>query len=336
MERSYSHIDLDERRKIARWRTAGLSVDAIAEQLGRHRSSIFREIKRNTFIDKVVPDLTGYYCVTAHAMSCERRAKLGKLARFTHVRQSVIERIIHGWSPQQIAGRMRLERHPISVSHETIYKFAYSSDGHAIKLWRHLPEHRARRRPRHARRKHGQRFSPELNILRRPDVVAERKQFGHWECDLIQFRKKFGKANVTSLVERVSRFAIFLRNNDRQSRPVMDGLVRALQALPHLARRSITFDRGTEFTDWPYLQASIDTQTWFCDPQSPWQKGTVENTNRRVRKWLSREVDPLTVTDADLIEICSRLNATPRKCLGYRTPAEVFRKKVVAQMRHAS
>ncbi len=336
MERSYSHIDLDERRKIARWRTAGLTVGAIAEQLGRHRSTIFREIKRNTFVDQAVPDLSGYYCVTAHAMSCERRAKLRKLARFSQVRQSVIERIMHGWSPQQIAGRMRLERHPVSVSHETIYKFAYSSDGHAIKLWRHLPEHRSRRRPRHAIRKHGQRFSPDLNILRRPDVVAERKQFGHWECDLIQFRKKFGKANVTSLVERVSRFAIFLRNNDRQSRPVMDGLVRVLQALPHLARRSITFDRGTEFTDWPYLQASIGTQTWFCDPQSPWQKGTVENTNRRVRKWLSREVDPLTVTDADLIEICSRLNATPRKCLGYRTPAEVFRKKVLAQMRHAS
>ncbi len=149
-----------------------------------------------------------------------------------------------------------------------------------------------------------------------------------------EFRKKFGKANVTSLVERVSRFAIFLRNNDRQSRPVMDGLVRTLQALPHLARRSITFDRGTEFTDWPYLQASIGTQTWFCDPQSSWQKGTVENTNGRVRKWLSREVDPLTITDADLIEICSRLNATPCKCLGYRTPAEVFRKKVLAQMRY--
>ena len=230
---------------------------------------------------------------------------------------------------------MRLEHHPISVSHETIYKFAYSADGHAIKLWRHLPEHRARRRPRHARRKHGQRFSPELNILRRPDAVADRKQFGHWECDLIQFRKKFGKANVTSLVERVSRFAIFLRNNDRQSRPVMDGLIQALQSLPHLARRSITFDRGTEFTDWPYLQASIGTHTWFCDPQSPWQKGTVENTNGRVRKWLSREVDPLSVTDADLIEICNHLNATPRKCLGYRTPAEVFRKKLLAQMRNA-
>jgi len=326
MKRTYSHIDLNERRKIARWRLSGLSVEMIAEKLGRHRSTIFREIKRNLFIDTAVPDLNGYYCVTAHDMARERRAKLRKLARFSHVRQSVIERIVHGWSPQQIAGRMRLERHPISVSHETIYKFAYSADGQAIKLWQHLPEHRARRRPRHARRKHGQRFSPDLNILRRPDVVADRKQFGHWECDLMQFRKRFGKANVTSLVERVSRFAIFMRNNDRQSRPVMDGLVQALQALPHLARRSITFDRGTEFTDWPYLQASIGAQTWFCDPQSPWQKGTVENTNRRARKWLSREVDPLSVTDTDLIEISNQLNATPRKCLGYRTPAEVFRR----------
>jgi IS30 family transposase len=91
-------------------------------------------------------------------------------------------------------------------------------------------------------------------------------------------------------------------------------------------------DRGTEFTDWPYLQANIGTQTWFCDPQSPWQKGTVENTNGRVRKWLSREVDPLSVTDADLLAVCNRLNSTPRKCLGYRTPAEVFRKKLLAQL----
>ncbi|MBN9987382.1 IS30 family transposase [Rhizobium laguerreae] len=333
MKRTYSQIDIDERRKIARWCTAGVSVDVIAEKLHRHRSTIFRELRRNTFEDREMPDLNGYYCVMANDMARERRAKLRKLARFAQLRQSVIERIMHGWSPQQIAGRLQLERHPISVSHETIYKFAYSSDGHAIKLWRHLPEHRARRRPRHARRRHGKRFTPDVNILYRPDAVAERKQFGHWECDLIQFRKKFGKANVTSLVERVSRFAIFLRNNDRQSRPVMDRLIQVLQSLPHLARRSITFDRGTEFTDWPYLQASIGAQTWFCDPQSPWQKGTVENTNRRARKWLSREVDPLSLSDRDLTEICNRLNATPRKCLGYKTPAEVFRQKLLAQIR---
>lgn len=110
--------------------------------------------------------------------------------------------------------------------------FAYSSDGQEIKLWRYLPESRARRRPRHARRRHGRRFSPELSILHRPDVVRDRKQLGHWECDLIQFRKKLGKANVTSLVARVSRFTVFLRNNDRQSKLIMDRLVDALGPLP--------------------------------------------------------------------------------------------------------
>lgn len=335
MERTYSQIDMDERRKIARWKTAGISVTVIAEKLGRHRSTIFRELRRNAFEDSTMDDLNGYYCVTAHEMARDRRTKLRKLARFSELRQAVIDQIMHGWSPQQIAGRLQVEGQKHCVSHETIYKFAYSSDGQAIKLWRHLPEHRARRRPRHARRHHGRRFGPEVNILNRPEAVAERKQFGHWECDLIQFRQKFGKANVTSLVERVSRFAVLLRNNDRQSKPIMDKLIGVLQSLPHLARRSITFDRGTEFTDWPYLQAGIGAQTWFCDPQSPWQKGTVENTNRRARKWLPREVNPLSITERDLIEICNRLNSTPRKCLGYKTPAEVFRQKVLAQIRRA-
>lgn len=163
MKRTYSQIDIDERRKIAHWRMAGISVNVIAEKLGRHRSTIFREIKRNAFVDQQMPDLNGYYCVMVNETARERRAKLRRLDRFSHLRQSVIERIMDGWSPQQIAGRMRLERHPVSVSHETIYKFAYSSDGHAIKLWRHLPEHRARRWPRHARRRHGRRFSLSAN-----------------------------------------------------------------------------------------------------------------------------------------------------------------------------
>jgi IS30 family transposase len=105
MRHTYSQIDMDERRRIARWRAAGLSATVIAEKLGRHRSTIFRELKRNAFEDPQMPELSGYYCVTANEMARERRAKLRKLARFSHVRQSVIERIMHGWSPQQIAGR---------------------------------------------------------------------------------------------------------------------------------------------------------------------------------------------------------------------------------------
>lgn len=341
MKRTYSQINMDERRKIERWRQAGVHVEVIAEKLGRHRSTIFRELQRNTFRDNELPELTGYYCVAAHRTAANRRARLRKLVRYSTLRDAVIERIRHGWSPQQIAGRLRLEqtkrRSSIqTVCHETIYRFAYSKDGQKIKLWQHLPERRARRRPRNARRRHGRRFGPEVSILRRPDTVAQRKQFGHWECDLIQFRKKFGKTNMTSLVERVSRFTVLMRNNDRQSKPIMEGLIGALGSLPYHARRSITFDRGTEFSDWPYLQAGLGAQTWFCDPQSPWQKGTVENTNRRARKWLNRDINPMNVDDAQIKDICAHLNSTPRKCLGYKTPAEVFQQKVMADKRKAS
>ncbi len=308
---------------------AKLSVDVIAEKLGRHRSTIFCELKRNQFNDDEIVDLTGYYCTVADQKSRERRLKQRKLVRFDQLRQSVIQHISDGWSPQQIAARMRLEQHPIAVSHETIYQFVYSADGRKEELWKYLPERRAKRRPRHARRHHGRRFPPELSILYRPDMVARRKQFGHWECDTIQFRKKFGNANVASLVERVSRFTVLLRNNDRQSRPVMNGVIRVFQPLPQMDRRSITFDRGTEFTQWAYLQAGIGSQTWFSDPQSPWQKGTVENTNRRTRRWLPRDLDPLTLSDRDLAFICNQLKNTPLKCLVYKTPAEVFRQKLI-------
>lgn len=152
--------------------------------------------------------------------------------------------------------------------------------------------------------------------MHRPDIIRDRKQLGHWECDLIQFRKKFGKANVTSLVERVSRFTVFLRNNDRQSRAIMDGLIDVLGPLPVSARRFVTFDRGTEFTDWPYLQAGLGVQTWFCDPQAPWQKGTVKNTNRRARKWLPRDIDPLSIEPRDLHQVCAHLNSTPVRTFG--------------------
>ncbi len=101
--------------------------------------------------------------------------------------------------------------------------------------------------------------------------------------------------------------------------------------LPFMARRSVTFDRGSEFMGWPHLEAEVGAQVWFCDPSAPWQKGTVENTNRRARRWLPRELDPKTLTDHELLMISDRLNATPRKCLGWKTPAQVFREKVLEE-----
>lgn len=134
------------------------------------------------------------------------------------------------------------------------------------------------------------------------------------------------------MVERVSRFTVLLKNPNKRTKPVMGKIMKAIGDLPLMARKSITFDRGTEFVSCPHLQAELGAQTWFCDPSSPWQKGTVENTNRRVRKRLPRTRDITRMSDHELKQLCDQLNNTPRKCLGWKTPAEVFRERMLAEM----
>lgn len=145
----------------------------------------------------------------------------------------------------------------------------------------------------------------------------------------MMFRKEHGKVNVTSLVERVSRFAVVMRNEDRTSKPIMEALINGLAPLPSDARQSITFDRGTEFSAWQCLKDGIGADAWFCDPQAPYQKGTVENTNNRLRRYLPRSTEPTALANRYLRSIFQTLNATPRKCLGYRTPAEIFESKLM-------
>lgn len=144
------------------------------------------------------------------------------------------------------------------------------------------------------------------------------------------FRKEHGSANIATVVERKSRYTVLFRNNDRRSKPIMKQLIHHLAPLPVNARQSLTFDRGLEFTSWRELQTGMGTAAWFCDPQAPWQKGTVENTNKRVRRYLPSETIVLNVTDQDIRALCERLNDTPRKCLNFWTPKEVFRQHVLA------
>ena len=278
----------------------------------------------NRYTDDELPELNGYHALVAQDKYEQRRAIHRKMIIHPDLKAAIEDRLKAGWSPEQIAGRMRLERHPIRVSHETIYRFAYSKDGREEQFYRHLPEHRRRRWPRGYRRHNRTHIFDVQSLSHRPERVSERLEFGHWECDLMMFRKEHGKVNVTSLVERVSRYAVVMRNEDRQSKPIMESLINGLAPLPADARQSITFDRGTEFSAWKLLKAGIGADAWFCDPQAPYQKGTVENTNNRLRRYLPRSTAPTALTNQYLRSICHRLNATPRKCLGYRTPAEVF------------
>lgn len=310
-------------------------IDEIARAIGRHRSTIYRELKRNWFVEREIPDLTGYWCTVAQQMAAERRRRQMKLLRDRDLLQAIVDRLKAGWSPEQVAGRLKLDASPRRVCHETIYQFAYSKADQAEAIFRYLPEQRRRRRPRRARTERGRHVPDSRSISLRPACVADRSEFGHWEGDLLMFRKEHGKGNVTSLVERTSRFTVLLRNNDRQSRPVIDAVIGAFSALPHGASRSFTFDRGTEFAAWEELGKGLGAETWFCDPRSPWQKGAVENNNRRLRRFLPDNTNPFAITTRSLKFITTQVNQKPRKCLGFRTPEEEFRRQLLA-IDHAS
>ena len=145
------------------------------------------------------------------------------------------------------------------------------------------------------------------------------------------FRRKFCQANVTFLVERVSRFTMILKRPNRTTARVKGSLVEVMRTLPFKPRKSMPFDRDSEFMDWPQLQAEVGTQKWFCELSTLWQKGTVENTNCRALRWLPREIVPSTISHKHLEVICARLNATRHKCLGWQKPAKFFKEKVLDQ-----
>ena len=221
----YCHLRLDERRKFAKWLEARMPISEIADRLGRDPSTIYRDIKRNRYTDGELPELNGYHALVAQDKYEQRRAIHRKMTIHPDLKAAIEDRLKAGWSPEQIAGRMRLERHPIRVSHQTIYRFAYSKDGREEQFYRHLPEHRRRRRPRGYRRHNRTHIFDIQSLSNRRERVSERLEFGHWECDLMMSRKEHGKVNVTSLVERVSRYAVVMRNEDRQSKPIMESLI---------------------------------------------------------------------------------------------------------------
>lgn len=330
MPRSFVELSLEERRRVAQLPGHKVRVSKIAEVLGRHRSTIYREIRRNWWHDREVPAADGYWPVTAQKLAADRRARQRKLARNPELRAAVIERLRQGWSPEQIAGRLRVEpgvRH--RLCHETIYAWIYSPAGQSEDLARHLPERRRQRRPRRARRPRGLVFPDAARIKFRPEAANNRSEFGHWECDLMIFRKEHGVANVATITERKTRYTVLFRNADRRSKAIMANLIDLFSPLPAFARRSLTFDRGLEFVSWRLLETALAARVWFCDPQAPWQKGAVENMNRRIRRYLPAETVLFSLPDRHMVSLCEHLNATPRKCLGYRTPTEAFRDQIM-------
>ncbi len=319
MGKQYKQLDMDERIEIARLRREGISVCEIGRQLGRHHTTISRELGRNAL------PKSGYKPARADHMAFCRCRKGSKLERLKPLQRHVQDCLAMGWSPEQIAGRLRLEGAQHRVSHESIYRFIYSRSGRELKLSRYLARRKAKRGLRYFKAKRDI-IPDELAIANRPQAIEAREEFGHWEGDLMQFRTQRGA--ILNLTERSTRLTLLSSLPSKKAEPTSQAVADLLQALPQAARKSLTFDRGGEFADHQTMKDKLGADIWFCNPHSPWQRGTVENTNGILRRDMPRKTDITDYTDKDIEMIQILLNSTPRKCLAYRTPTEAFLEKL--------
>jgi IS30 family transposase len=322
MGQCYGQLSLEERVEIYRLHAGGISQSKIASALNRAPSTISRELRRNSRSTKVWT--SGYEPVRAQHLAERRRRWDGrfKLARQPGLRDCVGKRLAMGHSPEQIAGRLALEHGRVIISHESIYRFIYHRAAQKD-CWHRLLPRRKRTRGRRGR------SAPIVikqrrSITDRPAEVEGRGTPGHWEADFMLFAK-CGQG-LLFLHERQTRFNIVHRPTDRKAAPTAKAIARQLRKLPKAMRKSISFDNGNEFAEHHRLHQRLGLQTFFCDPHSPWQKGGVENSIGRLRRFLPRKADLNLVTAADLRRYVRRLNNTPRKCLDFKTPAEAFSK----------
>jgi IS30 family transposase len=240
----------------------------------------------------------------------------------------VLNYLVKGWSPEQIAGRLVQEKRDLRISHESIYRYIDAQIRCTNDFsWRHyLPQAKSKRgwgRRSHRPMKH---IKDRISIDQRPLYVNKRRQPGHWETDLLHPRKSGAAILVTQ--ERSSRYTLLAKQSSKRAQPVVDQLKAWLTPLPPDLRRSLTQDNGPEFFLHHQLNP-IGVKTYFCDPHSPWQKGGVENMNGRLRRYIPLGTHPDSFTHDDLQYLANRLNNTPRKCLGFQTPAEVFSKHLL-------
>ena len=325
-ERSARRLSLAEREEISRGVLAGESARTMAGRLGRAPSTISREIGANGGRET-------YRAWHAQERSHDqaRRPKTPKLVICPRLRVEVERRLEQRWSPQQISARLVLD-HPddpeMRVSHETIYQSLFVQARGALRkeLAAYLRTERTRRKP-HRRTNPGGQLLDMVLIADRPAEVEDRAVPGHWEGDLIIGRQ--GLSAVATLVERQSRFLMLVDLFDGRSAPlVREALTAHVGSLPDQLARSLTWDRGKEMAEHVAFTIDSGMQVYFCDPHSPWQRGTNENTNGLLRQYLPKGTD-LSVHDQDhLNEIAAELNGRPRQTLGWLTPSEVFAQTV--------
>src|ERR1700752_1408475 len=327
--RSLRTLTLAEREDISRGIASGLSIREIANGLQRAVSTVSREVSRHG-------GRQFYRASEADRQAWESalRPKVCLLAIDQKLRTIVASKLILDWSPEQISKWLKVsypKNESMRVSHETIYRSLFIQARGVLKkeLIQHFRSKRLIRRSKHSRaagQSRGQ-IVDAISIRERPAEVEDRAIPGHWEGDLLAGSRN---SHVATLVERHSRFCMLVKVPGKDTTTVVAALSRHVRTLPTTLRRSLTWDRGLEMAQHKSFTMATDVQVYFCDPQSPWQRGSNENTNGLLRQYLPKKADLSCYSQSDLDEIALRLNQRPRKTLGFETPADRLQASVAS------
>jgi IS30 family transposase len=320
MGKRYNHLGQEEREAISLMKRGGHSLQEIADVLGRSKGTISRELKRNSS-----PSYNVYTPCRAHERAVTRKKESGQRPRLkderivTYVRQKLADE----WSPEIIAGKIGQDIRGASISHEAIYQYIYhpKTKGREELIGQLVRSHRKRKKKGIGRKERKTKIPNRISIVERPVSADNRSRYGHWEGDSLISRKSLAALNT--LVERKSRYTMLTRLVRKSSEATRDAVIRRLEPLPEKARRSLTVDNGTENARHEEITKAIGMPCYFADPYASWQRGANEQVNGMVRRYFPKGTDFSKITDDQVAWVESRINNRPRKCLGYKTPAEV-------------
>lgn len=318
MKKSYRHLSHQDRIIIYDYLYQGYSIQEIALAIGYHKTTVYRELHRNS-------GKTGYLPNKAeHQYQLRKQCRPTKFDRNPALKSYVIEKLESGWSPELIDGYLRRHAGYCVVSYETIYRFVYSVEGQKLKLHQYLMQKRRFRYPKIKRRRKTIFKDRKRSIHNRHPCIDARTQFGHWEGDLILFRHT--QTNLITLRERKSRLIMAIKNASRKAEATTDSLLDHLNKRSLKTIKTLTLDNGVEFSCHEKMSHKLKAKIYFCDPYKSWQKGAIENANKLLRTKLPRKTDINSIQQNQIDAIVKQFNDRPMKCLNFQSPNEVFKK----------
>lgn len=316
---TFKQLTLEEREQLYLWRNQGISFREIGRRLKKDHGGLIKEWQRNSRFGLTYLPAKAQLRAQRKSLEQRKKAPLKSVQIWLYVQEHL--RAPYNWTPEQIAGRLSLEYPTLKIHHETIYRYIYTPQARQYRLWQYLPLARRKRMKKGGRKVYRGKIVGAISIDLRPESVLKRVKPGHFETDNI-----IGKqTDVTALsvtVERFTRFSIVDKLSNRSAKVKRETITKRLLTFPKRLRLTLTTDNGGENAEHQLLTEEIGMQVFFAHAYHSWEKGTVENTNGRIRKFIPKKVSMDQITEEKIKEIEYWLNTTPRKCLGYLTPYE--------------